>query len=517
AAVMPASEPTAAPPAPSPASSDPLVTADGRVDLTAGWDELDRVLQEATPRETPIAGYEDLLAEIDAGGVAPFVAEEPKPADTAWEPFTAEDLAGVPLATSGASLADEAGNEAVIPLSPSEPDDGLLVAPLAADADPLRAPEAVTEPEDWGILDQDLLAAIPGRKSTGYTEFLRHIDHETLPPLPEEQDAVDPLALPDTAGEPLDFDALLAVTSRDSTAPLRSIDAEAFPAVDTAMAETFGGVGEEPTVMPGAEPLADELTGIEPFSIDDIITHEQTVAGAPSPDDASDGASLFSDLSLTPPDPAVGQVLIEEAAVSPEALAPHLASGASTAWSTDVPSGGSPWGDDSSALRDASTWPEVVSETSELIDRRESASGLFARLRAGKRQLIDAGDCVVDRSLRSERAGAPVVHGAGTKPAPIIHKRDDPPLVDRTVQPVAELGLDLMEMRLRLIESREAAQEVATVLETAIAQGYGEPMALRVLGEAYLRLGKTEQAAAQFRQAMLGRRRVRPAEIGVRS
>jgi Tfp pilus assembly protein PilF len=74
-----------------------------------------------------------------------------------------------------------------------------------------------------------------------------------------------------------------------------------------------------------------------------------------------------------------------------------------------------------------------------------------------------------------------------------------------------------MEMRLRLVESREAAQEVATALETAIAHGYGEPLALRVLGEAYLRLGKTEQAAAQFRQAMLGRRRTRPVEVGVRS
>ncbi|GIW03772.1 MAG: hypothetical protein KatS3mg059_0392 [Thermomicrobiales bacterium] len=195
------------------------------------------------------------MLEIDAGGVAPFVAEEPKAADTAWEPFTAEDLAGVPLTTSGASLADEAGNEAAIPLSPSEPDDGLLVAPLAADAEPARAPEAVIEPEEWGILDQDLLAAIPGQESTGYTEFLRHIDHETLPPLPEEQDVVDPLALPDTAGEPIDFDALLAVTSRDGTAPLGPHDTEAIPAGDAALEEMFAGAGEELSATPSAAPL----------------------------------------------------------------------------------------------------------------------------------------------------------------------------------------------------------------------------------------------------------------------
>jgi Flp pilus assembly protein TadD len=64
-------------------------------------------------------------------------------------------------------------------------------------------------------------------------------------------------------------------------------------------------------------------------------------------------------------------------------------------------------------------------------------------------------------------------------------------------------------MRVRLIESESAASEVAEMLEAAIAQGYTEPLALRVLGEAYLRLGRTEQAAAQFRQAMLARRRVR--------
>jgi hypothetical protein len=517
ASLIPASEPTAAPPAPPPASSDPFVTADGRVDLTAGWDELDRALQEATPSETAIAGYEDLLAEIDAGGVAPFVAEETKPADTAWEPFTAEDFAGVPLATSGASLAGGVGNEAVIPFSPAEPDDVLLAATLAAEAEPARAPEAVTAPEDWGILDQELLAAIPGQESTGYTEFLRHIDHETLPPLPEEQETVDPLALPDTAGEPVDFDALLAVTSRDGTAPLGPIDAETVPAVDAAAEGMFAETGEEPSGTLSAEPLADELAGIEPFSLDDIVKHEQAFAGVTSANAASDVASLFSDLSLTPPDPAVGQIPIEDAVISPQALAHRLASNALTDAFVAVPSGGSSWGSESTTLRDASTWPEVVSETSELIDRRENASGLFARLRAAKRQLIDTGDCVVDRSLRSERAVAQVVNGAGVKPGPIIQRRDDPPSVDRIARPITELGLDLMEMRLRLVESREAAQEVATALETAIAHGYGEPLSLRVLGEAYLRLGKTEQAAAQFRQAMLGRRRTRPVEVGVRS
>jgi cytochrome c-type biogenesis protein CcmH/NrfG len=70
-------------------------------------------------------------------------------------------------------------------------------------------------------------------------------------------------------------------------------------------------------------------------------------------------------------------------------------------------------------------------------------------------------------------------------------------------------GFDLTAMRVQLIESETAATEIATTLETAIAEGFGDPLALRVLGEAYLRLGRTEQAAAQFRQAMLARCRVR--------
>jgi Tfp pilus assembly protein PilF len=66
-----------------------------------------------------------------------------------------------------------------------------------------------------------------------------------------------------------------------------------------------------------------------------------------------------------------------------------------------------------------------------------------------------------------------------------------------------------MALRVQLIEDASSAGEVAERLEGAVQHGLNDPLALRVLGEAYLKLGRTEQAAAQFRQAMLTRRRAR--------
>jgi hypothetical protein len=68
--------------------------------------------------------------------------------------------------------------------------------------------------------------------------------------------------------------------------------------------------------------------------------------------------------------------------------------------------------------------------------------------------------------------------------------------------------LDLMAMRIRLVEDEDAAPEIAEALEQAMAEGLHAPLALRVLGEAYLKMGLVERAAAQFRQAMLARRRI---------
>ena len=62
-------------------------------------------------------------------------------------------------------------------------------------------------------------------------------------------------------------------------------------------------------------------------------------------------------------------------------------------------------------------------------------------------------------------------------------------------------------MRARLLDDSESAGEIAETIEKAMGEGLKAPLAQRVLGEAYLKLGQVERAAAQFRQAMLARRR----------
>ena len=62
-------------------------------------------------------------------------------------------------------------------------------------------------------------------------------------------------------------------------------------------------------------------------------------------------------------------------------------------------------------------------------------------------------------------------------------------------------------MRARLFDDNESAGEIAETIEKAMNEGLKAPLAQRVLGEAYLKLGQVERAAAQFRQAMLARRR----------
>src|SRR5262249_28457933 len=150
-----------------------------------------------------------------------------------------------------------------------------------------------------------------------------------------------------------------------------------------------------------------------------------------------------------------------------------------------------------------------VSHTSDLIDRE--SGGLFDRLRAAKQALVSDGRVVVARSLVP---APPVVTPRLVEAEDAVQEAVARPrlaIVDgeAVLAPPAESnGFDLTAMRVRLIESESTAAEIASTLEAAIGEGDGDPLALRVLGEAYLRLGRTEQAAAQFRQAMLARRRV---------
>jgi hypothetical protein len=161
-------------------------------------------------------------------------------------------------------------------------------------------------------------------------------------------------------------------------------------------------------------------------------------------------------------------------------------------------------------------WPAFVNHTSELIDRSLGGGNLFSRLREAKQVATSAGLLQVDRSVRDLRPQASAtpndeervqlfsVPAASAKPVPAPANG-----VARAGMMSETERIDVMAMRVRLIEDASSAGDVAQRLEGAVQRGLHDPLALRVLGEAYLKLGRIEQAAAQFRQAMLTRHRSR--------
>jgi hypothetical protein len=155
-------------------------------------------------------------------------------------------------------------------------------------------------------------------------------------------------------------------------------------------------------------------------------------------------------------------------------------------------------------------WPTFINQTSALMDRGYNDGNLFARLRESKRSAVAAGLLTVDRSLAGE-AAARVVAPAPAVGGTVVPAGDEK-RGPRFIKMTEAERIDLMAMRIRLIEDDEAAGDVAKWLEAALARGLNDPLALRVLGEAYLKLGRTEQAAAQFRQAMFARQRARSGE-----
>jgi hypothetical protein len=420
---------------------------------------------------------------------------------------------------------------------------------------------------------------------------------------------VDPFANPDSSGEPLAFEELMAVTSRDGTSPLGASAAVDEPAVDPEygelssmdeLAAMFGAIGEE-----GRLPLDQSPQGLEALLWDDALANDRgepfwaQPAGAEAPafdaepapavdwslpveepvlgeledigfdaalaglgdlqpfslgDEAEFAAGVgeggidFSDINEAPFDPsAISRV------VSPPPLAPFQAVDNSD-WVLDAEvvdlqaSGKGPanpaWAEvalgevaepepavapeppvvaaAAVAKRDVSglgvmpggvAWPAYVNHTSELIDRSLSGGNLFARLREAKRAASAAGLLHVDRSVRQLRpeavATAPRedrVHVFSVPAKPVSNALNG--AARQSTMTEAE-RIDLMALRVRLIEDASSAGEVAQQLERAVQHGLSDPLALRVLGEAYLKLGRTEQAAAQFRQAMLTRHRAR--------
>ncbi|MEA2522778.1 MAG: hypothetical protein QOF73_5, partial [Thermomicrobiales bacterium] len=523
---------------------NPFVTADGRVDLTIGWDEIDRALQAATPSEGSAGGYEDLLAELDAGGAAPFAADDGGSGLEAWEPFTPDEFE--PVAPASDHIAAPVAPEPTPPLM----DEVLEVAPAAMPWG--LDDELAAVPDDWVAIDDDLIAAIPSPQPSGYTDLLRHVDIEKIPePLEAEAIDVDPFANPDASGDPLGFEDLLTATSRDGTSELSPAEPDlaelTFRAEEALVGLTdLDDLGvpafawpEEPRVAgnedEGLGSIVAALGEIEPFTFDDLDSGGAPGGASAGGVDFSDLEDVFAPVSFAGETPveAVAEPVEIEQVWAPEPFAAEMSEVAEPEWiapESSAPETEAPELDWAAAFAQVETptmvadapaedvvdeetavrWPTFIGHTSDLIDRE--TGGLFGRLRAGKQALVAAGTLVVDRSVLGQGTAGPAPFNQIGEISPPVAVRPRLAAVDGEPVPLRQEvagEFDLTAMRVRLIESESAASEVAEMLEAAIAQGYTEPLALRVLGEAYLRLGRTEQAAAQFRQAMLARRRVR--------
>ena len=614
-------EPLVAPPV----FVDPFVGADGKIDLTVGWDELDKSLEAATPSLEAVGRYDDLAAELDRDGILPFDADIPGEDEDAWAPLTEDDFGMPAVAAAGSAPLpppvdgdDLAISEQVptvaewlvddVSLTLEEPsalealmalpaiDEPITAEPAAGDLSVAAAVEDV-DVED-GLIGNDLSAipvtfddevifGIPSQQASGYTELLRHVDVEEPDGGESVRAELDPFVSPDSNGDPLAFEDLLAVTSQDGTSELVA------PAGDHAMtaASPLAALESDPSSAepspitidhPAASDVADlDLGGLDPFDLDELNELaelndlETSRAGAAT---AAQGEPFDLDLSgLSPgiytgileaeqpaelhansmPEPfSVAALGAEDrmpatagadAASDPERTMPfdfeatlaedELASpGADSSEpiaATAVPDG------DSSALDETASpdwsgsgglgmaigsvvWPTFVNQTSDLIDRDRGNGSVFTRLRTSKAALVAGGQLIVDRRLAVPAASPVVIDTPTEMPPPqevaavavAVAEAEAPPeeFVERRRQRPEmseQTRLDLMAMRVRLIEDADSAQEVAVTVERAVGEGLGDPLALRILGEAYLKLGKMEQAAAQFRQAMLARQRTR--------
>ena len=558
-------------PTPAPkAAKEQFVNADGGIDLTVGWDDLDRQLKEATPNFESSHEMDALIAQLGVDGLQPFEVADSPFDESAWAPFTDDELPVPPQRAEPPVAA-----QSIAPEPFQQP-------PVAEPIFESESSENAAAQDGWK-LDHEFLAAIPGQRSSGYTELFRNVDTE-FPSDGVLGEAIDPFANPDSAGMPLDFEDLLAVTSRDGTAPLRDSGAESgFDgglAADTLIDSTWDTyepisevagsfdslVGESPyafveTPAPSSAPMFDSLPAfdsivatesseesdpglsalfadfgdLQPFSVDDNFESHRTGPISDSVD--------FSEINEAPFDPAKLPKIAVAPSVRPVATEPSADWGIEGV-DSEAHADQDEWVPEATEIDGVPeveveqepvivftpgsaqkgglgvrpggvAWPAFVNHTSELIDRGSDGGNLFLRLRENKRAASAAGILQIDRSVVDLRPSTQQVNSSGRATMHVVPTQTGNEQTAKAPTPLRagwmteEERLDLMAMRVRLIDDDESAREIAGLLEVAVSRGLSDPLALRVLGEAYLKLGQTDQAAAQFRHAMLERRRAR--------
>lgn len=150
--------------------------------------------------------------------------------------------------------------------------------------------------------------------------------------------------------------------------------------------------------------------------------------------------------------------------------------------------GASPWQEDSPPdedLEESSPWPRSAPDLAGLNHSTGTGFNLFARLREEKRSLVELGIITVDRRLEPANRGD----------------------TRRAEQSSTSLERDTVrQLRQALDQTANAREEALERLE-ALANDAANASVSRLLAEAYLRLGRPEEAAMRFREAVQQRSR----------
>jgi len=615
------------------ADQSAFVQNDGRIDLTLGWDDLDRALADATPPSTSVGGYDDLLLDLSADGIAPLEIGDLDD-DDAWEPLSAEDwdtedvpvAAAFSLPVSIPGPSRHAGSDAVPETVPDASADawsramgadGATGAAVTEDVDPFdfdvldpsprtHAAPATTVPDPgdqhaaggalritvgWDDIDAELERAIPRGSMNGYTELLKNLDSEHPMPFPAVgfggvEPEVDPLAATDVAGDQIDFEDLLAVTSEDHTAPL-SHTGSLGPAIEALADATVTGSdpdqsrdhGQGQWLSRPSNPDTDRDQVMDPFTFvergssasdsEEFEAFYFSDLDGPSgmldnsPVAADDGesipswhglltsdsdqatAALFSGseaataalFSRTESDPVVTDLgagspmggpapttrafslddLVEGSDLTqsqpgvsdmpwPRPAAPASRQGvpADQAPVTSPEPGrtdrgaGRPRPADvakSRAEHDprqvTSPWPPFDTGAVSLVQIERF--DLFGRLREEKDSLVALGMLAVKKTIESERTGG------DAEDALVPHRADE----SRPVRPQTG-GLSAEQLQVLRADIAGTRSDVLSAVATLerLAEAGGGTQVQRLLGEGYLRLGRSADAAEQFRLAM---------------
>lgn len=421
------------------ASPPSFVMSDGRLDLTAGWDDLDQALADATPGTGALDNYTGLLSELSAEGIAPFDASEPQGDEAAWEPLF-ESNGGTGL------LVDALG-----------PESGALWAAPVPDAE---APALVARTTQPAMPESPVELAAP----------------ETAPPVAEIAPAAEGVAMADghAAGLP------------ESLAPFSLEEVNGPSCEQSDRLEMFEELGvaasrrrEHPSSLLAAPSEAMAA------ALDAMFAEESASRAGQSRVAGMNGGARLAGRSAS-----VFDMLRATKALSvaePDGAVLELADVSETADAVD---------------------PEPIEMADDASsERAERADDVVAAAAAEPGEMAssddDASDEIPSAAIESASNEAPELE-------PMFHVEHMKAAPRCKPAPLFSIDPDaLLTLRLRLIEEERSAGDVAAMLEAKLAGRQPDPAIARVLGEAYLRLGRTARAAAQYRQAMLARSRER--------